>query len=109
MPLRFGGNKAREVGRVTLTIELSDREQQALAATARRQGLAVEAAARALVVQGLAGASPEASDPTILLLDRWAEEDGAAGREQLAIEDAMWAEFERDINAQRRAAGMRLL
>jgi hypothetical protein len=95
---------------MTLTIELTPREEARLVAAARRAGLEPQALARKLVTQGLPDPDQHpATDPTLALFAQWDEEDAAMTPEEAEAARRDFEEFKQNLNDERARAGARIM
>jgi hypothetical protein len=96
---------------MSLTVELSPDEQARFAAAAKREVLSPAELARKVLTNHLPPKVPEPQrkDPTLALLEQWAEEDAGRTPEEAAQENELWDQFQANVNASRAALGMRQL
>ncbi|MEO7715402.1 MAG: hypothetical protein ABIY70_04330 [Capsulimonas sp.] len=93
---------------MTVTIDLSPKEEAQLAQEARNAGLDTATLVKKLVTEHLSP-NTENSDPTLQLFAEWKKEDAQMTPEEMEQEQRIWSEFERRTNETRRELGMREL
>ena len=91
---------------MTLTIDLTPAEEARLAAEARREGVAPAQWVKERVTERLPKSENAAS---IALLESWLAEDATDDPEEIRQAEQELLEFKRNMNANRRAAGERIL
>jgi hypothetical protein len=96
---------------MTLTIELTEKQEQQLQAAARLEGVDPAELAKKLVIERLPAlsANGQDQDPTLALFAQWEQEDENMTPEEIEQERRLWEAFQSDINATRQAQGMRTL
>ncbi|BDI29834.1 hypothetical protein CCAX7_18850 [Capsulimonas corticalis] len=93
---------------MTVTIDLSPTEEAQLTQEAERAGLDTAGLVKQLVTQHLAPIAGD-QDPTLQLFAQWEKEDAQMTSEEIAQEQKLWSEFERNTNETREQLGMRQL
>ncbi|MBI3946117.1 MAG: hypothetical protein HY321_09380 [Armatimonadetes bacterium] len=91
---------------MTVTIDLPPGAQARLERTARARGVDVAGCARQIIEAGLATGPHQALAD---LVQAWREEDMMADRAERNAREAEWQELKSNLNANRAAAGERVL
>ena len=99
---------------MTLTIELTPQEESRLRSAAKREGIPPADLAKRIVSAHLPDGSSyngeePTEDPTIALFRKWEEEDANMTLEEIEQENRDLEELMENLNANRRAAGERLI
>ena len=92
---------------MTVTIDLTSKEQALLDSAAEREGVEAGELARKLVVDHLSTSVDYQADPLTDLFARWDEEDRQMSPEDIAEERRSWDELKSQMNAERARAGAR--
>lgn len=92
---------------MTLTIALTNAEEERLAATARQQGITPSAWIQNLVSENLPAVVSLEQDPMLALFAQWEDEDINMTPDEVAAESQQWRTFKDNVNVERDRAGAR--